>query len=101
MHDETWIGVEADVQGGAFYRFAGIPRIVQPDGTIVWQFPPATYRCLSLALDYRTRQQKVVYQGVDGADKGKCFIACLSDWQHDFTRMVEGSRSGEEGRCQG
>lgn len=74
---------------GDIYQFRGIIGPKDADGKQRWIHPPGLYRFLGIALDYRTRQQKVVYTGVGGRDDGLMFIAVLSDWARDFTLIED------------
>lgn len=79
---------DVDMQPGEDYAFAGLAGPKDPaTGKKPWAFPPGNYKCLGLAMNYRTRQKMVVYLGINGRDAGKAYLATLADWARNFTRL--------------
>ena len=83
----------------SLWFFRGIRgRKDEATGESSWAFPPGFYRFKALAMDYKTRQQKVVYHGdAPGQhDDGKYFIATLNDWAMSFEPAQEADPPAEE-----
>ena len=56
---------------------------------VVYRFIQGRYRVICAALEARTRQQVVVYEGVGGADDGKCYTCPLADFSTRFLPVEE------------
>ena len=91
------IEIEMKLVRGGLYQFHGIPGTPNEDGTPNWAYPPAVYRCLGVGMDYRTRQEKVVYVGEGGADHDNIYFAPLSDWKRDFTLIAPAMERSNNG----
>lgn len=81
------VDMPVSLERGALYDFKGLRGRPTEDGTPTWAFPPGRYRYLGLARDYRSSQERVVYVGVEGHDKGVWHVAGLADWIRDFTKV--------------
>jgi hypothetical protein len=65
----------------------GEPYLYLPDLAGVPGAPPHAgerYAPLRLARDCRTLQEQVVYEGLDGTDRGEGYTCSLSDWDLKF-----------------
>lgn len=76
----------------ALYYFNGIRGKPDDRGRPTWAFRPGWYRFKGIALDYRTKQERLVYVGLNKWDLGQWFVAGLADWARD----MQGPYSNEE-----
>lgn len=81
METET---IDLHLTPEALYYFKGIRGKPTDQGKPTWAYRPGWYRYKGVAKDYRTLQEKIVYVGEGGRDRGKWYLAGLADWARDM-----------------
>jgi hypothetical protein len=73
---------------GGVYRFHQLSKVLCEGMTLIDDVEGCRYRVLALANDGRTRQELVIYQGLEGPDDGKMLVCTPWDWSVHFRPEV-------------
>ncbi len=77
------------------YHYRGSPgRDVS--GQRTWAYPPGTVRLVGIALDRRTKQERVVYEETEGPHAGKMLLCGLAEWARDFQTIWDKGKNLSE-----